>query len=345
MFRLKTIKVPTGLKYQIMHNFILKKMENKKIRILNYICLTQLFLCITVNWGFSQNYETKQLRMVLTDIERNKRRIPVDIFYPVDSEVSLTRSAGIAPKYPLVCFGHGYLITGKWYYNLVEMLVPKGFILIFPASEASLFPSHNSLAKDMKFALNEVYKLSGDSTSLLYNRIDTLKCLMGHSMGGGTAFLAASYCSDINAIVTFAPYDTRPSAVKAASNVRVPTLIFAGSNDCITPPAKYQIPIYNSTASNEKTLILIKGGTHCQMGVSHPKCSFGEKIAGCNKNNIREEDQLRIIERYIIPWLKFHLYNDLEAKTGFNNAIRNDASIEFMQFQVLPDGDYLDKLR
>jgi len=52
-----------------------------------------------------------------------------------------------------------------------------------------------------------------------------------------------------------APFDTRPSAIKAASSVIVPTLIFAGSNDCITPPEKHQLPVYNSSASPDKIYI------------------------------------------------------------------------------------------
>jgi len=114
-----------------------------------------------------------------------------------------------------------------------------------------------------------------------------------------------------------------------------PTLIFAGSNDCITPPDKHQLPVYNSSASPDKIYILITGGTHCQMGVSHPKCSSAEKVAGCRGINISGDEQLKILARYILPWLRFHLYKDNEAGILFNTVIKNDPAIEYKQSRPL----------
>jgi predicted dienelactone hydrolase len=291
--------------------------------------LLTLLVFFTGPCAFAQKYKIDKISLVFTDSERNNRKVPVDIYYPLDSGYKNTESA-ITEKFPIICFGHGYLISGKWYSHINDMLVPEGFILIFPASEAGLFPSHRTLAKDMSFALNEVYKLSGDSSSKLYNRIDSCRCLMGHSMGGGSSFLAANLTADIKTIVTLAPFDTRPSAAKAASAIKIPTLIFAGSNDCITPKEKHQLPIFRSSASGEKTLIIIKGGTHCQMGVSHPKCGFGERISGCRGDNISAEEQLSILGRYIIPWLRFYLCNDSRALDHFNSTLMHDNSVEYI---------------
>ncbi len=68
---------------------------------------------------------------------------------------------------------------------------------------------------------------------------------MGHSMGGGAIFIAANLKSSVDAIVALSPLKTKPSSVQAASSVKVPTLIIAGSNDCITPPDEHQVPIFN----------------------------------------------------------------------------------------------------
>lgn len=280
---------------------------------------------------YPQKYETGKISLKFIDIERNNRKVPVDIYYPEDLlNKDTTAGAEITERFPVICFGHGYLISGKWYEHIIKMIVPEGFILMFPGSETGLFPSHRTLARDMNFALNEILKIDSDTLSSLYNRIDSAKCIMGHSMGGGSAFLAANLSRDAKAIAALAPFDTNPSAVKAASSIKIPILIFAGSNDCITPPGKHQEKIYYSSISSEKTYILIKGGTHCQMGVSHPKCEFGEKLSGCGKNNISQEDQLEIISRYVIPWLKFYLKNDYEAVLQFNSLLKNDESVEYM---------------
>ncbi|MBN2666446.1 MAG: hypothetical protein JXR67_08040, partial [Bacteroidales bacterium] len=229
-----------------------------------YFLLTSIFLfCLTVN-VFPQRYDIGKLSVKFIDGERGNRRVPADIYFPVDSvrnniDTALTTSE----KFPVICFGHGYQISGRWYSHINEILVPRGYILIFPGSEAGMFPSHKALAKDMNFALSEINKLNLDKASPLFNRIDTVKCMMGHSMGGGSLFLAAKQNRDVRAIVALAPYDTRPSAIQAASSVIVPTLIFAGSSDCITPPDKHQLPVYNSSASHDKIYVLIKGGTHC----------------------------------------------------------------------------------
>lgn len=288
----------------------------------------------------AQDMSIEKISLVLRDSERHNRKVPVDVFFPSDAgdiESTLTRK-----KLPVICFGHGYLISGKWYSHIYELLVPEGYIVIFPASEDGMFPSHKKLAEDMVFAVNAVEKLGLDRSSPLYGRVDTIRCLMGHSMGGGSMILAASKFPDIDAIIALSPFDTRPSAIKAASLVRVPALIFSGSNDCITPSFKHHLPIYNSLSGSDKTYILIKGGTHCQMGVSHPKCNTGEKIAGC-RDGITLDEQLRILSRYIIPWLRFFLHGDECSGEDFDSGIGKDNAVEYLRSRPLKRSDRQDK--
>ena len=99
---------------------------------------------------------------------------------------------------------------------------------------------------------------------------------MGHSMGGGASFLAAQLNSNIKTLVNFAPAETNPSAITAAASITIPSLIFAGVNDCVTPQNTNQIPMYNGLGSSCKTLISIIGASHCQMSNSNSLCNFGE---------------------------------------------------------------------
>lgn len=283
-----------------------------------------------------QDVNAGRISLILRDSARKNRNVPVDIYYPEGSDkVNFSLGQESGERLPVICFGHGYLISGVWYENIFKVIVPEGYIMIFPASESGLFPSHMTLAEDMVFALDEIIRLGSDRTFQLYGRIDTMKCLMGHSMGGGSLFLAANLSHEVRAAVALAPYDTKPSAVEAASGFNIPTLIFAGSNDCVTPPEKHQIPIYNSCASEDKTFLLIKGGTHCQMGVSHPKCNFGERISGCRNESISQTEQLGIIKKYLIPWLDFYLKGDRESGILFDSLIDEDEGIEYMQSRPL----------
>jgi dienelactone hydrolase len=165
---------------------------------------------------------------------------------------------------------------------------------------------------------------------------------MGHSMGGGAIFAAANRRLDINAVVALAPFNTSPSAIQAASSVAMPTLIFAGSNDCITPPEKHQYPIYNFSASAEKTYILIKGGTHCQMGSHNSLCNFGETMAFC-KDGISREEQHQALNKYLLPWLNFFLKSNYEAGIEFDTSINSDIAVEYLRSRPLVDtGDLND---
>jgi predicted dienelactone hydrolase len=283
----------------------------------------------------AQNFSTEHTSLVLRDTQRKNRKVEVEIYYPEEqSGRSLAETEADNGRFPLICFGHGYLLSGVWYQHVCDILVPQGYILVFPNSESGLFPSHKTLAEDMCFVLNEISRLGADSTFFLYNRVDTAKCLMGHSMGGGALFLGAEMNGSVDAVVGLAAIDTRPSSIKAVASVTVPTLIFAGGNDCIAPAKKHQIPIFNSSASPDKTYIMITGGTHCQMGVSHPKCILGEKMARCSPG-ISEEEQLRILTRYLIPWLGYFLKGETEEGVCFDLTLSADNTVTYLQSRPL----------
>ena len=279
----------------------------------------------------AQNPGTGHASLVLKDTQRGNRKVPVEIYYPEESGASGINATDPGnDRFPLICFGHGYLLSGIWYQHICDILVPQGYILILPNTESGLFPSHETLGEDMSFALNEISRLGTDSTFFLYGRIDTSMCLMGHSMGGGSLFLGAKMNGNVDAVVGLAALDTRPSSARVAASVTVPTLIFAGGNDCITPVNEHQIPIYNSSASPDKTYIMIIGGTHCQMGVSHPKCIVGEKMARCCAG-ISEEEQLRILTRYLIPWLGYFLKGESEDGLCFDLTLGSDNTVTYLQ--------------
>ena len=220
------------------------------IRFIHILALSFALICPAYATG--GNYKTEHISIMFRDSERGNRRIPIDIYYPVNRDhqgVMATENAN--ERFPVICFGHGYLISGKWYEHIWKMLVSGGYIVIIPGSESGLFPSHRALAKDLGFAISEIYRLDADSSSPLYGRIDHTRCLMGHSMGGGASFIAAAGSIDADAIVTLTPYEIRPSAIASATRVRVPTLIFSGTADCITPPEKNHLPMYEKSAAEE----------------------------------------------------------------------------------------------
>jgi pimeloyl-ACP methyl ester carboxylesterase len=293
----------------------------------NYIVFV---LCILVAGHLhAQPFQIGYTTVTFTDSSRNNRNIPTEIYYPADiagNNVSFTVANN--DQFPVLSFGHGFVMTWDAYENIWDAVVPEGFIIAFPTTEGGLSPSHLEFGKDLAFIISTLPLLAQDSSSLFFNRVDSMNCVMGHSMGGGASFLAAQSDSRVKSIATLAPAETSPSAVQAAANLGIPVLIFAGANDCVTPPASNQIPMYDSLLSLCKTYISINGGSHCQMAENNFLCNLGE--ATCTPPPaITRAEQHSVVNRYLIPWLKRTLKNDCIAGDQFDSLITADTSITF----------------
>ncbi len=288
-----------------------------------------MLVSLTVN---AQSYNIGHSYVVLIDQLRGGRKVPVDIYYPVGPRNDdLNDGQQNETKFPVVCFAHGYLMSPKAYSNIQEMLVPEGIIMLFPRTCKGLFPSHHRYAEDIAFVLNETKRLSNDPSSVLYEITGTKRCLMGHSMGGGALFNAANVVSDLSAVAALSPLNTSPSTMQAASLVEVPALLITGSNDCITSVAKHQQPLYESSASVNKTSIVITGGNHCQMGSDNTICNLGERMKGC-KAGISRDEQHKILGKYLIPWLRFYLKGDVNEGALFNSTLSTDKAVIYQHY-------------
>lgn len=127
------------------------------------------------------------------------------------------------------------------------------------------------------------------SESPLNGRIDTNKmAIMGHSMGGGGALIAANkYSDEIRAAIPFTPWQPNGDF----SNVSVPTLIIAGAADRIAQVEAHAWPHYQSLpASTTSVYLEVAGGNHF--------------IANSNGPD------LSTMGRYGIAWLKLYLDED-----------------------------------
>ncbi|MEZ4959267.1 MAG: T9SS type A sorting domain-containing protein [Saprospiraceae bacterium] len=278
----------------------------------------------------AQPFEVGHTALTFTDPARNNRSVPCEIYYPADSAGDNVPLAAQGGAFPVVSFGHGFVMTWEAYQNIWEAVVPEGFILVFPNTETNFSPSHQDFGLDLAFAVARVRALGQDAGSLLFNRTGTTSCVMGHSMGGGASFLAAQSDTSISAIATLAPAETSTSAIQAAADLQIPALIFAGSNDCVTPPGVHQLPMYDALSSICKTYISITGGSHCQMANNNLLCSIGE--ASCTPAPaISRAEQHLIIGRYLLPWLKFQLKGDCPAGEVFDAAIATDPAITYQR--------------
>lgn len=279
----------------------------------------------------AQNYQIGHTTITFIDASRSNRSISTEIYYPADvSGDNVPLTSLNSSKFPSLVFGHGFVMTWDAYQNFWNVLVPNGYIMAFPKTEGTISPSHLEFGKDLAFVINQINLLGTQNTSIFFNRVSNKNAVLGHSMGGGASFLSVPLNSNISALVNFAAAETNPSAITAASSISIPTLIFAGSNDCVAPPNTNQFLLYNGLTSTCKTYISIIGASHCQMANSNSLCSFGE--ATCSPTaSISRTDQHNKIFSYLLPWLNYQLKSDCSQGAIFDSQILSDSAITYLK--------------
>jgi hypothetical protein len=205
------------------------------------------------------------------------------------------------------------------YSNIWNALAPQGYIAAFPKTEGSLFPDHEEFGLDLAFLISKLQAEGGTPASPFFDRVAATSAAIGHSMGGGASVLAAAANPAITTVANLAAAETNPSAIGVAAAVTMPALLFAGSNDCVTPPPQHQIPIYNALASECKAIVTITGASHCQFAQSDFYCNLGE--GGCTPPTIPRSEQHARVSEILLPWLAYWLKEDSAAWAQFQSIL------------------------
>jgi len=253
------------------------------------------------------------------------RQIQTEIYYPASSTGTNTPVANGA--FPVIVFGHGFAMSWDAYNDIWEHIVPRGYIMAFVRTEGSLIPSpsHSDFGLDLSLVAQKMLDLQ--TTSVLFqNHIYPKVGVMGHSMGGGASFLAASNNSNIQALIGLAPAETTPSAIAVAPNVLVPSMVFSGSSDGVTPPAQNHIPMFDGITSMCKSFVSITGGGHCYFANANFNCDFGESTSSTGISISRTQQQTTTFI-LLDPWLDFHLKDNCSAYELFQTALTSTTGI------------------
>ena len=266
-------------------------------------------------------------QVAFIDSSRSNRSVPVEIYYP--SAVAGNNTPISPGVFPVISFGHGFVMAWSVYQNLWTDLVSEGYILAFPTTEGGFSPVHGSFGADLKFLVTKI-KSSGAGASVPASSVGNTSAIMGHSMGGGSSFLAAENNQGITTMVSFAAANTNPSSITAAQQVSVPTLIFSGTNDCVAPAAEHQDIIYDSTAADYKTQVYISGGGHCYFADYSFNCAFGESSCSPIPTITRAEQQVATAD-FLKLWLAFYLKGNCSKGQEFQDSLSSSARITFRQ--------------
>lgn len=253
------------------------------------------------------------------------RQIQTEIYYPAD--VAGTDVAVANGEFPVIVFGHGFVMAWSAYENIWEELVPQGYIMAFPRTEGGFSPSHANFGMDLGLVLDDMLAFNQDNGSLFFERLNGRSALMGHSMGGGSAMLAAAQNTNANTVIGLAPAETNPSAIDAAEDIAIPALVLSGENDGVTPDDEHHIPIYDALDSDCKYFVSILGGAHCYFANSNTNCDFGELTASSGISITRAEQQQTSYDAYT-PWMNYYLKENATGLSNFENFSENDSRVQ-----------------
>ena len=267
------------------------------------------------------------------DSNRN-RAIPSLVFYPSDIGGQNSSVASSEFGFPVVSFGHGFVIDPADYGWLAIELASEGYVVVLPQTEGQLLPApdHLNFGLDIRFCAEELIRLSREEGNPISGKILPRYAMMGHSMGGGATYLGAANQNEVATTVTFAAANTDPSSIDASGPVSVPSLVIAAAEDCVTPVSSNQVPMYENLSNPEKAIITIVGASHCNftdgsaslcyLGETFPCFGFGPFIS-------RNQQHQRVL-LVLKPWLRNYLYSNCSAGEEFvSNAISGQSNGDF----------------
>lgn len=267
------------------------------------------------------------------------RNINTFVYYPATADSSNAPIVDDGTKFPVIAFGHGFVMSALAYQWLVEALVPYGYIIGFPSTEEGVPPNHSDFGKDEVFVARTLRDYGDSATSFLYQKTSGFSAIGGHSMGGGASFLGMQNVSDITTFFNFAAAETfiTESAIQVAKKCTRPALVFGGSKDCVAPVGGNSRYMYQNLKSEYKVFANIINGSHCQFAdANKTPCEAGELVACFGTSYVARNTQQSRIIALLKPWLDFWLKRDCNAITSFyNNTTANATTIDTLQSKVI----------
>ncbi len=296
-----------------------------------------LFLSIFIVLIIKSQHQVGHYNVTFQDPERGNRAIETEIYYPATSAGDNTPV--VAGNYPVIVFGHGFVMAWSAYENLWEEFVPRGYIMVFPRTEGSIFGTdHQAFGWDLEYLVTQIQAEGLNATSPIFNAVAANTALMGHSMGGGASFLAAdSLCSNGNTnlktLIGLAPAESSTngvSSINSALSITVPSVVLSGAQDGVTPAVDHHIPMYDNLASDCKTFINVLGGAHCYFANTNTACDFGEGTSSSGIAITRTE-QHQVTFDFLNLWLDYTLKGDCDDFSTFQDSLTASTRITYNQ--------------
>jgi len=228
-----------------------------------------------------------------------------------DLSVTGTPGAVVAPvsgrDRPVVALGHGWMQPVHRYSATMRYLASWGFIVVAPATERGPIPSHSGLGVDLSRSLRAV--LGGSLAGGVVTGDKARLGVIGHSVGGGAAVLAAAADGAIRAVVTVTAVTTR-AALRAAGNVTAPGLHLVGADDEMSGQAGVELA---GSWAGPVQLREVKGAKH--LGLAEGK-HWTTAIVGAGAEKRIQQATRTLTTAFLLRHLagQDQLADELEAK-------------------------------
>ncbi|MEX2668609.1 alpha/beta hydrolase [Candidatus Uabimicrobium amorphum] len=199
-------------------------------------------------------------------------------------------------RYAVVVFAHGFF-HDPWRYNsLMKYIASWGYIVVAPHSHNGVWPNHKGYARDLGLCMEYVRKSQQKKDSIFFERYNGKGAIIGHSMGGGAALLAAVDAKP-RLVVTYAAAETTPSAKKATQKLTCPAVFVISNNDKVI--SNSDIHQMYDMSKHEAWKIGIRGAWHC----GYEDVSY----LGCDSGTLARQQQIDIAKIITVVALKCYV--------------------------------------
>jgi dienelactone hydrolase len=238
-----------------------------------------------------------------------------------------------APPGPLVLIAPGFQIAHAAYLGYAEHLATFGYLACTIGYSVGLPTSHVDAAADLSGAADHLFAESARSGAPLEGRIEPDRmAIVGHSLGGKLAVLAASADPRVLALVGLDPVDaatfcnaTRcpdatdrlplpiPLAVLGETLDQTPAI---GGQACAPQAAGYTT--FYQAASSPALEVTVSGAGHISFVGDLAACGFACSL--CQSPTAPQDEVLAMSRAFVTAFLERHLRGDASYQTYLDGA-------------------------
>lgn len=243
---------------------------------------------------------------------------------------------GDAATHPVVIIAHGFQLPATQYYGYAERLASHGHVACTADFPAGFTPNHAQSAKDLSGALDWVLGANSAAGNPLSGKIDpALVGVMGHSLGGKLAVLAAADDTRFRAVLGLDPVDSsmlcNPTDCPDASSalpLSIPTAFLgetldstAGLGGQACAPAADNYQTFYAQAGAPSYRFTLNGANH--MSFLDDPSTCGLVCSFCQAPTLSHDDALAIAYGLTVAFFERRLRNRPEYESFLTGADAN----------------------